>query len=105
MEVMGGSRTAHDPPKTAHDARKTAHDPRKTAHDAPNDARRGGSRTAPTDKRKSVGRLIGVFKTVSTKHINKKYFTRVTNYGNATITNIFHAIMPNKGSNKLCLKN
>ena len=33
--------------------------------------RRGGSRTAPTPiKRKPLGRLIGVFKTVSTKHIN-----------------------------------
>jgi REP element-mobilizing transposase RayT len=34
---------------------------------------RGGSRTAPTDslpKRKPLGRLIGAFKTVSTKHIN-----------------------------------
>jgi len=35
------------------------------------DDRRGGSRTAPTPtKRKSLGRLIGAFKTVSTKHIN-----------------------------------
>ena len=34
---------------------------------------RGGSRTAPTTdaKRKSVGRLIGAFKTVSTKRINE----------------------------------
>ncbi|MBI2303514.1 MAG: transposase [Chloroflexi bacterium] len=33
---------------------------------------RGGSRTAPTvtSKRKPLGRLIGAFKTVSTKHIN-----------------------------------
>jgi REP element-mobilizing transposase RayT len=33
---------------------------------------RGGSRTAPTivDKRKPLGRLIGAFKTVSTKRIN-----------------------------------
>jgi putative transposase len=33
---------------------------------------RGGSRTAPTanTKRKPLGRLIGAFKTVSTKHIN-----------------------------------
>ncbi|MGK5090421.1 transposase [Deltaproteobacteria bacterium TL4] len=34
---------------------------------------RGGSRTAPTNhpkKRKPLGRLIGAFKTVSTKHIN-----------------------------------
>ena len=30
---------------------------------------RGGSRTAPT--RKPIGRLVGAFKTVSTKHINK----------------------------------
>jgi putative transposase len=30
--------------------------------------RRGGSRTAPT---KPLGRLIGAFKTVSTKHINE----------------------------------
>jgi putative transposase len=32
---------------------------------------RGGSRTAPTDKRKPLGRLIGAFKTVSTKCINE----------------------------------
>ena len=32
-------------------------------------ARRGGSRTAPTIK--PLGRLIGAFKTVSTKHINQ----------------------------------
>ncbi len=34
---------------------------------------RGGSRTAPTDsvKRKPLGRLIGAFKTVSTKRINQ----------------------------------
>jgi len=31
---------------------------------------RGCSRTAPT-KRKSIGRLIGAFKTVSTKNINQ----------------------------------
>ena len=31
---------------------------------------RGGSRTAPT-KRKPLGRLIGAFKTVSTKQINQ----------------------------------
>ena len=30
----------------------------------------GGSRTAPTVKRKPLGRLIGAFKTVSTKEIN-----------------------------------
>ena len=36
------------------------------------DNRRGGSRTAPTEpiKRKPLGRLIGAFKTVSTKQIN-----------------------------------
>jgi pimeloyl-ACP methyl ester carboxylesterase len=34
------------------------------------DRRRGGSRTAPTG-RKSLGRLIGAFKTVSTKQINQ----------------------------------
>ena len=34
------------------------------------DERRGGSRTAPT-KQKPLGRLIGAFKTVSTKHINE----------------------------------
>jgi putative transposase len=34
------------------------------------DDRRGGSRTAPT-KRKPLGRLIGAFKTVSTKRINE----------------------------------
>ena len=37
---------------------------------------RGGSRTAPTEptimkKRKSIGRIIGAFKTVSTKRINQ----------------------------------
>jgi putative transposase len=50
---------------------------------SPNNPRRGGSRTAPTQgvpttdnsfrndtKRKSLGRLIGAFKTVSTKQIN-----------------------------------
>jgi len=31
---------------------------------------RGDSRIAPTEKRKPIGRLIGAFKTVSTKHIN-----------------------------------
>ena len=30
----------------------------------------GGSRTAPTEKRKPIGRLVGAFKTVSTKRIN-----------------------------------
>jgi REP element-mobilizing transposase RayT len=35
--------------------------------------RRGGSRTAPTAKRKPIGRLIGAFKTVSTKRINQMY--------------------------------
>ncbi len=34
-------------------------------------SRRGGSRTAPTMTRKSIGRLIGAFKTVSTKRVNK----------------------------------
>ena len=40
------------------------------------DARRGGSRTAPTGadspdgKRKPLGRLLGAFKTVSTKRVN-----------------------------------
>ncbi len=38
--------------------------------DAEQDGRRGGSRTAPTHQRKSLGRLVGAFKTVSTKHIN-----------------------------------
>ncbi len=32
---------------------------------------RGGSRTAPTRKQKPLGRLIGAFKTISTKHINQ----------------------------------
>ena len=32
---------------------------------------RGGSRTAPTQQRKSLGGLIGVFKTVSTKWMNE----------------------------------
>jgi REP element-mobilizing transposase RayT len=42
---------------------------------------RGGSRTAPTCdvaapvRRKTVGRLIGAFKTVSTKHINQLHNT------------------------------
>ena len=42
------------------------------------DARRGGSRTALTDaaKRKPLGRLIGAFKTVSTKRINTMRGTR-----------------------------
>jgi len=35
------------------------------------DTRRGGSRTAPTTPRKPLGRLIGAFKTVSTKRINE----------------------------------
>ena len=39
--------------------------------------RRGGSRTAPTTiKRKPLGRLIGAFKTVSTKHINRIHRTK-----------------------------
>jgi REP element-mobilizing transposase RayT len=33
--------------------------------------RRGGSRTAPKKKRKPLGRLIGAFKTVTTKQINQ----------------------------------
>ena len=39
---------------------------------------RGGSRTAPTEKSrpiKPIGRLVGAFKTVSTKHINKLRIT------------------------------
>jgi REP element-mobilizing transposase RayT len=39
-------------------------------HDDDGDGGRGGSRTAPT-KRKPLGRLIGAFKTVSTKRINQ----------------------------------
>ena len=37
------------------------------------EARRGGSRTAPTNgtRRKPLGRLIGAFKTVSTKAVNQ----------------------------------
>jgi REP element-mobilizing transposase RayT len=31
---------------------------------------RGGSRTAPTKNHKPIGRLIGAFKTVSTKRLN-----------------------------------
>jgi REP element-mobilizing transposase RayT len=31
---------------------------------------RGGSRTAPTENRKPLGRLIGAFKTISTKRLN-----------------------------------
>ena len=37
--------------------------------------RRGGSRTAPTGQRKPIGRLIGAFKTVSTKRINERCHT------------------------------
>jgi len=38
------------------------------------DSRKGGSRTAPTmvSRRKPLGRLIGAFKTVSTKRINER---------------------------------
>jgi len=32
---------------------------------------RGGSRTAPTENRKPLGRLVGAFKTMSTKRINE----------------------------------
>jgi len=39
------------------------------------DIRRGGSRTAPTETRKPLGRLIGAFKTVSTKRINELHLT------------------------------
>jgi len=35
------------------------------------DVCRGGSRTAPTGQRKPIGRLVGAFKTVSTKRINE----------------------------------
>ena len=35
-----------------------------------NNIRSGGSRTATTCRSKTLGRLIGAFKTVSTKHIN-----------------------------------
>jgi len=35
------------------------------------DGCRGGSRTAPTGVRKPIGRLVGAFKTVSTKRINE----------------------------------
>ena len=35
----------------------------------------GGSRTAPTEPRKPLGRLIGAYKTVSTKRINEKHQT------------------------------
>jgi len=38
-------------------------------------SRRGGSRTAPTGKRKPIGRLVGAFKTVSTKHSNEMHQT------------------------------
>ena len=46
-----------------------------------NDERRGGSRTAPTSaaanslRRKPLGRLIGAFKTVSTKKVNELHGT------------------------------
>ncbi|AOY57217.1 uncharacterized protein Dmul_04420 [Desulfococcus multivorans] len=39
------------------------------------DDRRDGSRTAPTGKRKPIGRLIDAFKTVSTKRINESRHT------------------------------
>ncbi|MBN2099716.1 MAG: transposase [Dehalococcoidia bacterium] len=39
------------------------------------DVRRGGSRTAPTQGRKPLGRLIGAFKTVSTKRLNRSRLT------------------------------
>ena len=40
------------------------------------DSRRGDSRIAPTTmKRKPLGRLVGAFKTVSTKHINQIHNT------------------------------
>ena len=35
-----------------------------------NDVFKGGSRTAPTENRKPIGRLVGAFKTVSAKRIN-----------------------------------
>ena len=57
--------------------------------------RRGGSRTAPTGQRKPLGRLIGAFKTVSTKHINKSRKSPGANYGNAIITNISFAMKTN----------
>jgi putative transposase len=50
------------------------------------DDRRGGSRTAPT-KRKSLGHLIGAFKTVSTKQINQLHGTPVNPSGSATTMN------------------
>ena len=40
--------------------------------------RRGGSRTAPTAKQKPLGGLIGAFKTVSSKQINKLRNTQGT---------------------------
>jgi len=39
------------------------------------DVRRGISRNAPTQTRKPLGRLIGAFKTVSTKRLNKSRLT------------------------------
>lgn len=39
-------------------------------NDRRGDSRIAPTRTAPTGKRKPIGRLIGAFKTVSTKHIN-----------------------------------
>jgi REP element-mobilizing transposase RayT len=36
-----------------------------------NDTGRGGSRTAPTTRRKPLGQLVGAFKTVSTKQVNR----------------------------------
>jgi putative transposase len=52
----GGSRTAHD---------------NNDACEGDTVDSEGGSRTAPTIKRKSVGRLVGAFKTVSSKNINQ----------------------------------
>jgi putative transposase len=56
---------------------------------------RGGSRTAPTnDRRKPLGRLIGAFKTVSTKRINE---TRQTPGAKLWQRNYYERVIRNEG--------
>jgi hypothetical protein len=43
-------------------------------------SRRGGSRTAPTQRGKPLGRLIGAFKTVSTKRIIPRHNCSISKY-------------------------
>jgi len=60
-----------------------------------NDHHRDGSRTAPTEKHKPIGHLVGAFKTVSTKRINQICNTPGLKYGNAIIMNILFATKMN----------